>query len=86
MTVKYKQGETLTSWFLHVLSQINKGMVPLGSVCSEDVDVDENYVPMSAATTEPPAAPRLVRTYQCVLKKNTTPTVQLVFVELLVHC
>ncbi|XP_035005368.1 GRB2-associated-binding protein 1 isoform X1 [Hippoglossus stenolepis] len=37
---------------------INKGMVPLGSVCSEDVDVDENYVPMSAATTEPPVAPR----------------------------
>lgn len=33
-------------------------MVPLGSVCSEDDDVDENYVPMSAATTEPPVAPR----------------------------
>lgn len=41
------------------LSQYNKGMVPLGSVCSEDDDVDENYVPMSAATTEPPVAPRL---------------------------
>lgn len=38
--------------------QFNKGMVPLGSVCSEDDDVDENYVPMSAATTEPPVAPR----------------------------
>lgn len=38
-------------------------MVPLGSVCSEDDDVDENYVPMSAATTEPPVAPRLVRSY-----------------------
>nr|XP_046236981.1 GRB2-associated-binding protein 1-like [Scatophagus argus] len=37
----------------------NKGMVPLGSVCSEDDDVDENYVPMSAATTEPPVAPRV---------------------------
>ncbi|XP_034531920.1 GRB2-associated-binding protein 1-like isoform X2 [Notolabrus celidotus] len=37
----------------------NKGMVPLGSVCSEDDDVDENYVPMSAATTEPPIAPRV---------------------------
>lgn len=40
-------------------NQFNKGMVPLGSVCSEDDDVDENYVPMSAATTEPPVAPRL---------------------------
>uniref|UniRef100_A0A8D3D6Z8 PH domain-containing protein n=1 Tax=Scophthalmus maximus TaxID=52904 RepID=A0A8D3D6Z8_SCOMX len=37
----------------------NKGMVPLGSVCSEDDNVDENYVPMSAATTEPPVAPRV---------------------------
>ncbi|CAJ1085810.1 GRB2-associated-binding protein 1-like isoform X2 [Xyrichtys novacula] len=37
----------------------NKGMVPLSSVCSEDDDVDENYVPMSAATTEPPVAPRV---------------------------
>ncbi|XP_077357430.1 GRB2-associated-binding protein 1-like isoform X2 [Festucalex cinctus] len=36
----------------------NKGMVPLGSVCSEDDDVDQNYVPMSAATTEPPLATR----------------------------
>lgn len=40
-----------------VVSQLNKGMVPLGSVYSED-DVDENYVPMSAAATEPPVAPR----------------------------
>ncbi|XP_041635811.1 GRB2-associated-binding protein 1-like [Cheilinus undulatus] len=38
----------------------NKGMVPLSSVCSEDDDVDENYVPMSAATTEPPVAPRVL--------------------------
>lgn len=37
---------------------MNKGLVPLGSVCSEDDDVDENYVPMSAAATEPPVAPR----------------------------
>lgn len=37
-------------------------MLPLGSVCSEDDDVDENYVSMSAATTEPPVAPRLDRT------------------------
>ncbi|KAM6909086.1 GRB2-associated-binding protein 1-like [Xenentodon cancila] len=37
----------------------NKGMVPLGGVCSEDDDVDENYVPMSAATTEPPVAPKV---------------------------
>lgn len=36
----------------------NKGLVPLGSVCSEDDEADENYVPMSAATTEPPIAPR----------------------------
>lgn len=50
------------AWFIGLfLSQFNKGMVPLGSVCSEDDDVDENYVPMSAATTEPPVAPRLVR-------------------------
>lgn len=34
-------------------------MVPLGSVCSEDDDVDENYVSMSAATTEPPVAAKL---------------------------
>lgn len=33
-------------------------MVPLGSVCSEDDDADENYVSMSAATTEPPVAPK----------------------------
>ncbi|XP_051935386.1 GRB2-associated-binding protein 1-like [Hippocampus zosterae] len=36
----------------------NKGMVPLGSVCSEDDDADQNYVAMSAATTEPPPAAR----------------------------
>ncbi|XP_077401707.1 GRB2-associated-binding protein 1-like [Vanacampus margaritifer] len=36
----------------------NKGMVPLGSVCAEDDDVDQNYVPMCAATTEPPLATR----------------------------
>lgn len=36
----------------------NKGLVPLGSVCSEEDEADENYVPMSAATTEPPVAPR----------------------------
>lgn len=44
---------------IHFFCQINKGMVPLGSVCSEDDDVDENYVSMSAATTEPPVAPKL---------------------------
>lgn len=49
------------SWSFNLtLNQFNKGMVPLGSVCSEDDDVDENYVPMSAATTEPPVAPRWV--------------------------
>ncbi|XP_034019999.1 GRB2-associated-binding protein 1-like isoform X1 [Thalassophryne amazonica] len=37
----------------------NKGMVPLGSVCCQDEDLDKNYVPMSAATTEPPVAPRV---------------------------
>ncbi|MEQ2310103.1 hypothetical protein AMECASPLE_005510 [Ameca splendens] len=37
----------------------NKGMVPLGSVYSEDDDVDENYVPMSAAANEPPVASRV---------------------------
>uniref|UniRef100_A0A3Q2ZQG1 GRB2-associated-binding protein 1-like n=1 Tax=Kryptolebias marmoratus TaxID=37003 RepID=A0A3Q2ZQG1_KRYMA len=37
----------------------NKGMIPLGSVCSEDDDVEENYVPMSAAPSEPPVAPRV---------------------------
>ncbi|XP_061619940.1 GRB2-associated-binding protein 1-like isoform X2 [Phyllopteryx taeniolatus] len=37
----------------------NKGMVPLGSVCAEDDDdVDQNYVAMSAAATEPPLATR----------------------------
>lgn len=49
----FEFSESFNSYF------INKGMVPLGSVCSEDDDVDENYVPMSAATTEPPVAPRL---------------------------
>ncbi|XP_076019271.1 uncharacterized protein LOC143010675 isoform X2 [Genypterus blacodes] len=39
--------------------QINKGLVPLGSVCCEEGDVDENYVPMSATPTEPPVAPRV---------------------------
>uniref|UniRef100_G3Q4L3 PH domain-containing protein n=1 Tax=Gasterosteus aculeatus TaxID=69293 RepID=G3Q4L3_GASAC len=46
-------SERFNSYFL------NKGLVPLGSVCSEDDDVDENYVPMSAAATEPPVAPRV---------------------------
>ncbi|XP_068444157.1 GRB2-associated-binding protein 1-like [Clinocottus analis] len=46
-------SESFNSYFF------NKGLVPLGSVCSEDDDVDENYVPMSAATTEPPVAPRV---------------------------
>ncbi|XP_043953390.1 uncharacterized protein LOC122820217 isoform X2 [Gambusia affinis] len=36
----------------------NKGMVPLGSFCSEDDDLDESYVPMSASTNEPPVAAR----------------------------
>ncbi|KAM8881391.1 GRB2-associated-binding protein 1-like isoform 2-T2 [Synchiropus picturatus] len=45
-------SESFNSYFL------NKGMVPLGSVCSEDDEVDENYVPMSAATTEPPITAR----------------------------
>ncbi|XP_054863402.1 GRB2-associated-binding protein 1-like isoform X1 [Amphiprion ocellaris] len=49
----FEFSESFSSYF------INKGMVPLGSVCSEDDDVDENYVPMSAATTEPPVAPRV---------------------------
>lgn len=37
----------------------NKGMVPLGSVWGEDDGVDESYVPMSAATSEPPVAARV---------------------------
>ncbi|XP_026208919.1 GRB2-associated-binding protein 1-like [Anabas testudineus] len=49
----FEFSESFNSYFF------NKGMVPLGSVCSEDDDVDENYVPMSAATTEPPVAPRV---------------------------
>lgn len=49
----FEFSESFNSYFY------NKGMVPLGSVCSEDDDVDENYVPMSAATTEPPVAPRV---------------------------
>ncbi|XP_013856683.1 GRB2-associated-binding protein 1 [Austrofundulus limnaeus] len=48
----FEFSESFNSYFL------NKGMVPLGSVYSED-DVDENYVPMSAAATEPPVAPRV---------------------------
>ncbi|XP_029938236.1 GRB2-associated-binding protein 1-like [Salarias fasciatus] len=48
----FEFSESFNSYFF------NKGMVPLGSVCSEDDDVDENYVPMSAATTEPPVASR----------------------------
>lgn len=55
----FTMKNNLHSW--SILSQFNKGMVPLGSVCSEDDDVDENYVPMSAATSEPPVAPRSVR-------------------------
>ncbi|XP_031707457.1 GRB2-associated-binding protein 1-like [Anarrhichthys ocellatus] len=49
----FEFSESFNSYFF------NKGMVPLGSVCSEDDDVGENYVPMSAATTEPPVAPRV---------------------------
>ncbi|KAM4714495.1 GRB2-associated-binding protein 1-like isoform 2-T2 [Anableps anableps] len=37
----------------------NKGMVPLGSLCSEDDDLDESYVTMSAAINEPPVAARV---------------------------
>ncbi|KAM8898481.1 GRB2-associated-binding protein 1-like isoform 2-T4 [Spinachia spinachia] len=48
----FEFSERFNSYFL------NKGLVPLGSVCAEDEDVDENYVPMSAAATEPPAAAR----------------------------
>uniref|UniRef100_UPI003AAF8AE9 GRB2-associated-binding protein 1-like n=1 Tax=Centroberyx gerrardi TaxID=166262 RepID=UPI003AAF8AE9 len=48
----FEFSESFNSYFF------SKGMVPLGSVCSEDDDVDENYVPMSAATTEPPVATR----------------------------
>nr|XP_020513885.1 GRB2-associated-binding protein 1-like [Labrus bergylta] len=50
----FEFSESFNNYFL------NKGMVPLGSVCSEDDDADENYVPMSAATTEPPVAPRML--------------------------
>ncbi|KAM9424056.1 GRB2-associated-binding protein 1-like [Pholidichthys leucotaenia] len=49
----FEFSESFNSYFL------NKGMVPLGSIYSEDDDVDENYVPMSAATTELPVAPRV---------------------------
>ncbi|XP_054457456.1 GRB2-associated-binding protein 1-like [Anoplopoma fimbria] len=49
----FEFSESFNSYFF------NKGMVPLGSVCTEADDVDENYVPMSAATTEPPVAPRV---------------------------
>nr|XP_057922590.1 GRB2-associated-binding protein 1-like isoform X2 [Doryrhamphus excisus] len=47
----FEFSDRFNSYFL------NKGMMPLGSVCSED-DADENYVPMSAATTEPPHSAR----------------------------
>ncbi|XP_077598337.1 GRB2-associated-binding protein 1-like [Stigmatopora nigra] len=46
-------SESFNSYFF------NKGMVPLGSVCTEDEEVDENYVRMNAATTEPPPASRV---------------------------
>ncbi|XP_078132673.1 GRB2-associated-binding protein 1-like [Sander vitreus] len=49
----FEFSESFNSYFF------NKGMVPLSSVCSEEDDVDENYVSMSAATTEPPVAPRV---------------------------
>ncbi|XP_033839936.1 GRB2-associated-binding protein 1-like [Periophthalmus magnuspinnatus] len=48
----FEFSESFNTYFL------NKGLVPLGSVCSEEDEADENYVPMSAATTEPPIAPR----------------------------
>ncbi|XP_072315289.1 GRB2-associated-binding protein 1-like [Eucyclogobius newberryi] len=48
----FEFSESFNTYFL------NKGLVPLGSVCSEDDEADENYVPMSAATTEPPIATR----------------------------
>ncbi|CAL9694322.1 unnamed protein product [Knipowitschia caucasica] len=46
----FEFSESFNTYFL------NKGLVPLGSVCSEEDEADENYVPMSAATTEPPIA------------------------------
>ncbi|KAF3837469.1 hypothetical protein F7725_004933 [Dissostichus mawsoni] len=46
----FEFSESFNSYFM------NKGLVPLGS---EDNDVDENYVPMSAAPTEPPVSWRL---------------------------
>lgn len=49
----FEFSESFNSYFF------NKGMVPLGNVGSEDDDVDENYVPMTAATAEPPVAPRI---------------------------
>ncbi|XP_058480566.1 GRB2-associated-binding protein 1-like [Solea solea] len=48
----FEFSDSFSSYFL------NKGLVPLSSVCPGDDDVDENYVPMSATTTEPPVAPR----------------------------
>uniref|UniRef100_A0A3Q3R3U5 PH domain-containing protein n=1 Tax=Monopterus albus TaxID=43700 RepID=A0A3Q3R3U5_MONAL len=54
-TSVFEFSESFNSYFF------NKGMVPLGIVCSEDDNVDENYVPMNAATTEFPVASRLVR-------------------------
>ncbi|KAF7229692.1 GRB2-associated-binding protein 1 isoform X1 [Nothobranchius furzeri] len=50
----FEFSESFNSYFF------NKGMVPLGSVCSEDDDVEESYVPMSAAATEPPPASRVL--------------------------
>ncbi|XP_037540391.1 GRB2-associated-binding protein 1 [Nematolebias whitei] len=49
----FEFSESFNNYFL------NKGMVPLGTVGSEDDNVTENYVLMSAATTEPPVAPRV---------------------------
>lgn len=48
----FEFSESFNTYFL------NKGLVPLGSVCSEDDEADEDYVPMSAATTEPPVTSR----------------------------
>lgn len=42
------------------LFQFNKGMVPLSSLGHEEEDVNENYVFMSTAPSDPPVAPRYV--------------------------